>query len=307
MVDPAVSVILATNRAGSAPYLSKAIATVLAQREASFELIIVDDGSPDETTAAGIALGDARVLHVRLNGVGVARARNIGVSLTRGPLLAFIDDDDAWDPERLSHHVAVMEADSEIAVSYCRMRSIDAADNEIAPGDQTPVHDIHDVYRHSTGILLGNMVIRRDAFVEVGGFDPVFRIAEDLDFLLRVARLGRVAFVDGPVLVDYRAHESNTTRQHRKTAEGVRAVVRLHRWAALQRGDADLAADLKRSLAANGRYAAWSATRAAKREMSSGHPLDAAAELFWALRFAPGAPISWLSRRLRAVKQGMPT
>lgn len=295
---PAISVILATNRAGSAPFLDMAIASVLAQRGVALELVIVDDGSPDPDAVGLHVPDDPRVRATRVDSRGVARARNMGAGLARGTLLAFIDDDDCWDPDRLGRHQAVMASEPEAVVSYCRMRTVDDSGLELAPGDQTAVRDIHDVYRRATGILMPNMVIRRDAFTDVGGFDPAFQIAEDLDLLLRLARLGRVVFVEGRVLVDYRAHENNTTRRHREVAESVRTVLRLHRAAALQRGDADLAADLAHSLTANGRYAAWSAARAARRMIRSGQVGSAAGELLWAASFAPGAPGSWLSRRL---------
>ncbi|TAM69476.1 MAG: glycosyltransferase family 2 protein [Microbacteriaceae bacterium] len=302
--DTVVSVVLATNRAGRTPFLDAAVASVLAQRHSRLELFIVDDGSPDPDAIGRLVSSDPRIRSTRVDGIGVAGARNVGVSLTGGSVLAFIDDDDVWDPERLARHLVVMEADPEIAVSYCRMRTIDSSGNELAPADQTPIHGIHDVYRRTTGILMGNTVLRRDALISAGGFNPVFQIAEDLDLLLRLAGSGRVAFVDGPALVDYRAHENSTTQDHRKVAESVRTVLRLHRWAVLQRGRPDLAADLAHSLAANERYAAWSAARAARRSARSGHLIAAARELVWAIRFAPGVPLNWASHRFARRRSG---
>ena len=293
-----VSVILATNRAGTAPFLRTALDSVLQQTHVAWELLLMDDGSPDPEAARRLESLDPRIRTTRLAPSGVARARNAGVENAHGSLLAFLDDDDVWDRERLARHLALMRSEPEAVVSYCRMRTIDGSGRELAPGDQIAVRDIHDVYRGATGILMPNMLVRRDAFDEAGGFDPSLRVAEDLDLLLRMAMLGPVAFVDGPVLVDYRAHENNVTRGHRDVARSVRSVLERHRSSAVRRGDRALTADLTHRIRANGRYAAWSAGRAARGFLRDRRVGAAAGEVAWAVRFAPGAPVSWLSRRL---------
>ncbi|NNC11879.1 glycosyltransferase family 2 protein [Planctomonas sp. JC2975] len=295
---PKVSVVLATSRADSSPFLEAAVESVLHQDYSLFELLIVDDGSPSSHAISRLVQTDPRINSIRVSGIGVARARNIGANHTEGSLIAFLDDDDLWESDRLTRHLAVMDSNPNAVISYCRMKTIDETGREIAPGDQTPVRDIHDVYRRTTGILMPNMVIRRSAFIQVGGFDPAFEIAEDLDLLLRLAKVGNVAFVDGRPLVSYRSHADNTTLRHRDVAVSVKAVLQLHKWAALQRNDRVLAADLASSIRANGRYAAWGTSRAVRGLVRNGHIGSAISEIAWAARFAPGAPVSWLARRI---------
>lgn len=290
-----VSVVLATNRGG--PYLTEALASVAAQTYPHVELILVDDGAeaPAAIEAIAALFPEVRLTHIKPSGVAVAR--NVGVSRTSGDVLAFLDDDDRWHPERVERHVDAMLRTPDAVVSYCGMRVVDERGVEVAPADQRAVRDVHDVYRRSTGIMAPNLMIRRDAFTRVGGFSPAFRQAEDLDLVLRAAREGPFAFVEG-TLVDYRKHGGNTTRGHRELAGSIREVLRLHRWAALERGDGALAADLRYSLDANARFAAWSAARAARADLRERAYSAAVGEVAWAASFAPSAPWSWLRRRL---------
>ncbi|NNC11882.1 glycosyltransferase family 2 protein [Planctomonas sp. JC2975] len=299
--NPIVSIVLATNRGGDAPFLRAAIESVLAQTYSNFELMIVDNGSAPLESIRALESLDPRIRSMYRAEVGVARARNEGAGATSGWFLVFIDDDDVWHPERLAEHVALMSRDPGIAVSYCRFRTIDEHGVELAPADRRTAVDIHDVFRGvTTGIFMPNIMIRRQAFVEVGGFNQSFRLAQDLDLLLGLARLGSVRLVGEKVLVDYRAHPGNVTKRYRELAGAIRVIVRLHRWSARQRGDVDLAADLTHRLSLNNRFAAWSAARAARAHFHARHPLAAFGDLIWALCFAPTAPFTWLKKKLQS-------
>src|SRR5512136_96831 len=101
-MTPAVSVIIPTyNRCAM---VREAIDSVLANRGVEFELIVVDDGSTDNTR--NLARSDARFIYERTENHGVAAARNRGVELARAPLVAFLDSDDLWMPQKLVRHVA---------------------------------------------------------------------------------------------------------------------------------------------------------------------------------------------------------
>ncbi|WP_166850203.1 glycosyltransferase family A protein [Isoptericola sp. BMS4] len=298
---PLVSVVVATDRGG--PHLAEALASVRDQTYPRIECVLVDDGSADPAALRAITDAfDGVVVH-RQSNAGVSVARNEGVRHTSGELLVFLDDDDRWHPERVARQVAALAARPDAVVAYCGMRTVDELGHELVPADQRPVRDAHDVLRRGTGIILPNVMIRRATFLRVGGFHPAFRRAQDLDLVLKAALEGPFAFVP-ETLVDYRHHPGNNTRRHRELARSIDHVVRLHRWNARERGRTDLVADHTVSLAANGRFAAWSAARAARRRLAG--PVGAVAvgaavgELAWALRFAPGAPVSWLRRRLGA-------
>ena len=292
---PLVSVIVATDRGG--PYLAEALASVAAQTYPHVEIVLVDDGStaPDGLREITDRFPQVRVL--RQDNAGVSVARNFGVSHTGGSLLVFLDDDDRWHPERLARQVEALGRAPEAVLSYCGMRTIDATGQELVPADQHQVRDVHDVLRRRTGIILPNVMVRRQTFQRVGGFHPSFRRAQDLDLVLKVALEGDFVFVD-ETLVDYRFHGGNNTRRHRELCRSIDHVVRLHMWNAREKGRADLVPDYRASLDANDRFAAWSAARESRRLAEERAYLAAAREITWALRFAPGAPVSWLRQRI---------
>ncbi|GAB6859005.1 glycosyltransferase family 2 protein [Microbacterium xylanilyticum] len=291
-----VSVVIATNRAGE--FLREALASVREQTHPAVEVIVVDDGSPrpEAVAAAAEEVPGARI--VRLDHSGASVARNVGAALASGRHLAFLDDDDRWDPDRIAAAVARLEARPDAVLVYCGMRTIDARGRVLGEADQVAVAGRLDVARRRTGILLPNVLIRADAFAAVGGFHSRIRLAEDLDLVLRLAEHG--AFVFEPrALVDYRTHDANTTRRHRALVRGIDRVLRLHRAAAQEDHDAALVAALQESLRKNDRFAWWAAGRAARSALAAGHPGTATAELLWAARTAPRGFVDGLARRLR--------
>lgn len=293
---PLVSVIVATDRGG--PFLAEALASIATQTYPRIETLLVDDGSTDPSALREITDRFPDVQVLRQDNAGVSVARNFGVSRSRGSLLVFLDDDDRWHPERIARQVDALRTTLEAVLSYCGMRTIDATGNELVAADQHQVRNVHDVLRRSTGIILPNVMVRRETFLRVGGFHPSFRRAQDLDLVLKVALEGDFVFVD-ETLVDYRFHGGNNTRRHRELCRSIDRIVRLHLWNAQEKGRTDLVPDYRASLEANDRFAAWSAARESRRLVDDRSYLAAMREISWALRFAPGAPVSWLKQRMR--------
>ncbi|MFE6236475.1 glycosyltransferase family 2 protein [Cellulosimicrobium sp. NPDC057862] len=296
-----VSVVVATNRGG--PFLAEALASVLAQSYPAAELVVVDDGSPDpqallqivEDVAQGGTSPRPRV--VRQAPAGVSAARNAGVAQTSGELVAFLDDDDRWHPDRLRRHAEVMAERLDVVVSYCGMRTIDADGTELVAADQRAADDQRAVIR-GPGVMLPNLVIRRDVFDAVGGFDPEYQQGEDLDLVLKASAHGPFAFVDD-VLVDYRHHASNTTRSYRALAAAIRVILRRHRAAAGAAGRRDLVDAFDDRLRANDRFAWWSAGRATRAALARMRVRAALGEASWAVLFAPTTPVRVATERLR--------
>lgn len=194
---PAVSVVVPTfQRAGRLPAL---VAALEAQANAPiFEVVVVDNGSTDETPARLADLAartslDLRVVRVPTNR-GPARARNLGVRSARAPVLAFTDDDCLPLPGWLAAGVAALEGGATLVVG--RVRPPDDAD----PGP----FDRRLVVADDRFFQTANLFARREDVLAVGGFDETFRDAagEDTDLALRVLAHtgGRSAFVDGAVV-----------------------------------------------------------------------------------------------------------
>ena len=293
---PLVSVVVATNRVS--PFLAEALGSLAAQTHPRVETIVVDDGSPDPAAvddAAASALPSARVLH--RPSAGVSAARNAGAAEAGGELLVFFDDDDVCHPERLARQAALLMASPGAVACYCGMRTIDEEGRVLVEADQVAVHDRLDVARRRTGILLGNLMVRRADFDALDGFDPALRLAEDLDLVLKLAERGDLVFAP-EALFDYRLHGANTTSRHRELTRSIDRIVHAHLDRARAAGDAPLVAAHRESLRTNGRYAWWGALRHARGEVRAKRIGSAASDVLWALRFAPLAPADAVMRRL---------
>jgi glycosyltransferase involved in cell wall biosynthesis len=119
---PTVTVIIPTYNYGR--FVADAIASVLAQTYAVFEIVVVDDGSTDETEEVVKTFGE-RVRYIKQQNAGVSAARNAGIEVSSGDLIAFLDADDTWLPEKIEKQVAKFAEDAEIGLVHCGMREFD--------------------------------------------------------------------------------------------------------------------------------------------------------------------------------------
>ena len=205
--SPHISVILPTHN--RAPVLTRSIHSVLAQTYADFELIVVDDGSNDETGSVVAEAGDPRIVYQRHgNNRGPAAARNAGIACARGEFLAFQDSDDEWLPTKLAKHLeAFSRMGPEIAVTYTNMRRIDRNGDsslhlspEIAPGRLIdPDTGFYQLY----GLGIVATAFRRSCFDDGLRFDENFRCFEDLDLLMRMSRRHRFHHITEPFVCYY--------------------------------------------------------------------------------------------------------
>jgi glycosyltransferase involved in cell wall biosynthesis len=282
-----VSVIIATNRSGE--FLAETLDSVAAQTYAAWEVVVVDDGSPAPDAIEAIVAGRARtrVVHQRASGVSVAR--NAGAAATAGEFLAFLDDDDIWDPRRLELQVEALENAPGSVASYGQVWSIDASGAQINAPDQRAARTVRDIYRRDAVPQFQSLLIRRSTFWRVGGFNPTFRYAEDLDLIFRLAREGDFTFVPSP-LVGYRLHDKNVTQNPRALVMGIHRVIHNHRIVARECADRQMLLDLRAANRRNRQYAVWAAGRAAAEHWRARRVGAAVAELVWAMAFAPEAP-----------------
>jgi glycosyltransferase involved in cell wall biosynthesis len=169
--------------------LREAIDSVLAQTHAGFELIVIDDGSTDDTPAALATLCPEHS-NVRFESSahrGVAAARNRGVELAHAPLIAFLDSDDLWLREKLARQLDFMRANPRLEISQCQEiwirggRRVNPGQRHLKRGGDQFVESLR------TCLVSASAVIMRTDFLRaIGGFDEVMLAAEDYDLWLRI-------------------------------------------------------------------------------------------------------------------------
>ncbi|HUY26128.1 MAG TPA: glycosyltransferase [Candidatus Binataceae bacterium] len=205
MIPEVSAIIPAFNRRAM---LREAAASVLAQRGARFELIIIDDGSTDGTfdDLQRLQAEHRATLHIeRTPNRGVAAARNLGGALARAPLLAFLDSDDLWMPHKLARQLEFMRAHPECAISQCGERWIRGG-RRVNPGLRHRKR-AGDLFLDSLRTCLVSpsaVIMRADLFRAHAGFDESMRACEDYDLWLRILAAHEIGLLD-EVLAERRA------------------------------------------------------------------------------------------------------
>jgi len=213
---PRVSAAITTyNRAR---YVPEAIASVLGQTVGDLELIVVDDGSTDDTEAAVAPYLD-RVRYVRQENRGRSAARNTAVELAQGELVAFCDSDDRWLPDRLERQLAAIDRAPRVGMVHGQVELIDA-EGRALPRETAEHRAVFSAahrgpvtyagYAWECRCLSSAILVRRAAFDEVGLYDPDL-LLDDYDFYLRLALAYEIVFLDGPPLAQYRLHPEQIT------------------------------------------------------------------------------------------------
>jgi len=192
------------------------VESVLAQDYTPVELIVVDDGSTDGSARIARRFGAALRYEYQVN-AGQSAARNRGVELARGPLLAFLDDDDYWSPEKLALQVAVLAGNPSVEAVFGHVRQFVSPDLEPEAAARVRYHA-----EIMPGHVPGTMLIRREAFDRVGAFDPRLRLGEFVHWYARAVDLGLRSVLTPDVVLHRRLHEDNVGIKQR--AESVQYV-----------------------------------------------------------------------------------
>lgn len=211
MSAPLVSVVLPVHN--GARYLDEAIRSVLAQTYADMELIVVDDGSTDETPHI-VARHESAVRYVRQEHSGVSAARNKGIALSRGSYIGFIDSDDEWEPEKIATQVGRLESKADAVASFTGVLRVDERIGSAVAVTPPPAMDMVAALVLHSNLLSGGgsaALIRRSALAQAGGFDTELAQGEDWDLWIRLAALGPLDITSAP-LVRRRVHETNASR-----------------------------------------------------------------------------------------------
>jgi glycosyltransferase involved in cell wall biosynthesis len=202
-----VSVIIPTYN--SARYLADAVDSVLAQTFKDFEVLVIDDGSTDETESLMRRYAPP-VRYIRQANQGVAAARNLGIENSNGRYVAFLDADDTWFANKLERQISALEQHSEYRLCYSRFTTVT---RDLKP---FPAKRIDPRGRALEDLLLrGNLVgsictvlCERSLFEAAGAFDGALSQCADWDMWVRLACLTEFLYLDEP-LVTYRKHDSN--------------------------------------------------------------------------------------------------
>lgn len=194
-----------------AHYLRDAVESVLAQTHKEIEIILVDDGSQDDSRKVIESYGD-RIKPIFQKNQGVAAARNNGVAASSGEFIVFLDADDAWLPSKIEKQLGVLSKDKEIGLVHTGVVNVDGAGNRLdehTNGMSGWVSE--ELLKFERPVILGGgsgILLSRKVFEEVGGFDTRLSTSADWDFFYRVSCLFKVGFVP-EVLLKYRMHGSN--------------------------------------------------------------------------------------------------
>jgi glycosyltransferase involved in cell wall biosynthesis len=253
ITDPLVSVIIPTyNRAW---IVRDAIDSVLGQTYADFELIVVDDGSTDRTPQILDAYGD-RLRVIRQANQGVSAARNRGIGDSSGPLIALLDSDDIWLPEKLAVQVDFFKRYP--AALICQTEEIWIRNGlRVNPGKRhrKPSGMIFERSLELCLVSPSAVMARRELLGEVGLFDENLPACEDYDLWLRVGCRFPVHLIDKPLTIKRGGHEDQLSRQSSLDRYRIRSLVKLieaGRLTLIQRNSAVIALRKKCTVFANG-------------------------------------------------------
>jgi glycosyltransferase involved in cell wall biosynthesis len=224
MKSPKVSVVIPVYN--SLNYFPDTLASVLRQTFYDFEVVIVDDGSTDNTAEWADSVNDERIRIIRQPNQGTQAARNTGILAARGEYIALLDNDDLWEPTKLQKQVARLDADPLCGLVYTWTMLIDELGR--AKGETYTSRLEGWIWRE---VLLDNVIccgstpmIRRNCFLEEGLFDTSLLYLGDWDMWVRLARKYPFAVVT-ELLVSYRLHSTNTSNRYHNMLEDFRSAI----------------------------------------------------------------------------------
>src|SRR5919109_1977513 len=212
-----VSVVIPTHNRGRV--VVQAIESALAQTYRQLEVIVVDDGSTDDPAARVGCVRDARVRYLRRSHAGVSAARNAGIAAATGDLVAFLDSDDLWKPDKVEAETAALARYPSAGGVFSDLEKLDGATFVPSFMRRTRVFSrllaerayperllvsrraLYLCLLQEVPIKTPALIVRRSALARVGGFDEGWRSAEDWEFLLRFARRASLLYVDTALAV----------------------------------------------------------------------------------------------------------
>ena len=221
--EPIVSVIIPAYNCDR--YIVQAVESVLQQEDCGYEIVIIDDGSTDET-AKVLEPYLPRIRYVKQKNRGVAAARNHGIAIARAELIAFLDADDYFKPGKLAAQAEMLLKRPDLGIVHSGWQRVDSEGNkllDVRPWEQVPELDLRGWLRWKP-VLPSAMMFRREWLQYVGGFDPRFPPAEDTNLVLKLALRGCKTAWLRQITVYYRQHESSAMHKGLPQARSLTAV-----------------------------------------------------------------------------------
>lgn len=207
---PFVSVIIPTfNRAN---LVKEAIESVLAQTFQDFEIIIIDDGSTDETKEVVSQIRSDKICYIYQKNMGPAAARNAGIKIAKGKYIAFLDSDDLWLSKKLEKQVELFEKlPPDVGLVHCSV-FLKRGDNLVLARARARGNPLRDFLLNTGNAYLSTpaILVKQECFSKTGLFDETLRVSEDKDFCIKIAQNYKVDYVNEPLVIVRQLGESLT-------------------------------------------------------------------------------------------------
>jgi glycosyltransferase involved in cell wall biosynthesis len=227
---PQVSVVIPAYN--QAKYLESAIQSALSQTYQDFEVIVVDDGSTDNTPMVAGKFGN-HIQYIRQENRGLGGARNTGIRKAQGNYIALLDSDDQWLPDFLEKLIASAKQKPEAGVFYCQAQGMDSDGNalpQLFGGSRLPPGDIYQTLLRANFLIPSTILIRSSIILKAGLFDQSLRSCEDWDLWLRILRNdpGCIFVGVSECLVRYRLHGKSLSANSDGMQKAIQTVIEKH-------------------------------------------------------------------------------
>lgn len=263
MDAPLVTVVIPAYEPG--PRLREALDSVLAQTVTDLEVVVVDDGSTQDLSWVGEVEDDRVRLH-RQDNRGVSVARNVGVRRARAGLVAFLDQDDTWHPDKLARQLDGHRRRPD-ASFHCTAFDWVLPTGDLPSEETTPTLP----WLLSTGhVCLSSVLVPVEHYWAVGGHDPTLRMMQDFDLFLRLLLVLGPAELVPERLVRYSVHEANASRDYAAAARERLRVLADHEALAIRRADTEAVTAVARGRRRTAELYAHQALDAARRDLRGG-------------------------------------
>lgn len=307
MSELQISVVIPTRN--RAQYLVQALESVFAQTYQPAEIIVIDDGSTDDTRTQLSDLIDAKkIRYVFQQPKGVSAARNKGIESALYPYIAFLDSDDLFLPTKLEKQIKLFENQPELGFVHCCFSKFTDQGRDLGTRD-TSRHSgrIYPQILLEWSVLMAMpcMLARTEAIRNVGGFDESMIWAEDMDLWRRMSRRYEVGVVD-EVLVRVRVHASSTTFERSSGISGFERFLEKAfqedpqlSWTFRQRAKAKMYAKLGQNLLGDGTAEQMKLVRRYQAKAIRSWPFEVSALFNWLISFVPSGLRSSLAHAFR--------